>query len=125
MLSLHMICWNKKDALGNHGTRYQPVNNVFVDKKTVGQYTGLEDKNGKKIFEGDIVELWTTDTDKKYKAAVAFGNPNGRYSWGWQLVTERGFPLNGEILLWVEMEDSGAFCEVIGNIHDNPELRRK
>ena len=84
----------------------------FVDAETVGQYTGLTDKNGNKIFEGDIVA-----------GAVRWLEmpKNG-------LVTFRGGAFG---LLWYrgEAEQFNPFTsmcnieyEVIGNIHDNPEL---
>ena len=101
----------------------------LVDTDTVGQFTGLTDKNGKKIFEGDIVNVWweqktleQVDEFPKYKAVIEFGNPNHLYNWGWQLKMIDDMPFNPDILLWVDMEEAGAFIEVIGNIHDNPEL---
>lgn len=94
----------------------------YVLPETVGQYTGLNDKNGEKIFEDDIVEIYDENNDIRMKAYVEFGNPNGQYHWGYQLVPIDKVEVNIDILLWVEMEDTGAFIEVIGNIHDNPEL---
>ena len=90
-----------------------------VDPETVGQFTGLCDKNGKKIFEGDIVRLTDEHNEMEWTAVVAFGNPNGDYNWGWQLNAIEEFDGNKDILLWVDMEESGAYCEVIGNIYDN------
>lgn len=91
--------------------------------QTVGQYTGLTDMNGKRIFEGDIVKLTDKSFGYKWKAIVEFGNPNGNYTWGWQLKPiGKAKNVNTDILCWVEMEETGAFCEIIGNIHDNPEL---
>ena len=108
---------------GKCGCSYQ------VDEETVGQYTGLKDKNGKRIFEGDIVNLWCAprtdnqaDEFKKYKAVIEFGNPNFIYSWGWQLKMIDNMPFNNDILLWVDMEEAGAYIEVIGNVHDNKSL---
>ena len=93
-----------------------------VDPETVGQYTGLKDKNGKKIFEGDIVRLTDEHNEIEWTAVVVFGNPNGEYNWGWQLKAIGEFDGNKDILLWVDMEESGAYCEIIGNIYDNPEF---
>lgn len=93
-----------------------------VIRETVGQYTGLTDKNGKKIFEGDIVKITDRNVCFDTMAVIEFGNPNGLYNWGWQLKPLENKPFAMEILHWVDMEDSGAFIEVIGNIHDNPEL---
>ena len=92
--------------------------------ETVGQYTGLLDKNGKKIFEGDILKCCDEKIEIEFTAVVEFGNPNGTYSWGWQLkaINVDKNVINPDILLWVDMEETGAICEVIGNIHDNPEL---
>ena len=95
---------------------------IEVDPETVGQYTGLTDKNGKKIFEGDIVKCLDMINEIEFISVVEFGNPNGTYSWGWQLKHIKGDKPNFDILLWVEMEEIGAYIEVIGNIHDNPEL---
>ena len=93
-----------------------------VIPETVGQYTGLKDKNGKKIFEGDIVRLTDEHNEMEWTAVVVFGNPNGDYNWGWQLNAIEEFDGNKDILLWADMEESGAYCEIIGNVHDNQEL---
>ena len=93
-----------------------------VDKNTVCQYTGLKDKNGKEIWENDIVELYDTNNNYKWEAIVKFGNPNATYNWGYQLHPIGQCKVNTDILLWVEMEDTGTICEVIGNVFDNPEL---
>lgn len=93
-----------------------------VLEETIGQYTGLNDKNGKKIFEGDIVICFDRNAEETFTAIVEFGNPNGQYNWGFQLKPVGKTDLNTDILLWVEMEETGAFIRVVGNIHDNPEL---
>ena len=94
-----------------------------IDPKTVGQYTGLTDKNGKRIFEGDILKCCDDKIGFEFMAIAEFGNPNGTYSWGWQLKPISGDTfVNPDILLWLEMEETGAYAEIIGNIHDNPEL---
>lgn len=77
-------------------------NRCAVDPETVGQFTGLTDKNGKKIFEGDILK------------AIA-GNPVGE-----PIVAKVVPNLNDYELMW-DIEHSYEL-EIIGNIHDNPEL---
>lgn len=82
-----------------------------VIPETVGQYTGLTDKNGKKIFEGDIVE-----GDKKY---FTYTHPYGKVVYdGGQFVISFDDVLE-------DIECLGAWAndvEIIGNVHDNPEL---
>ncbi|EGI1283585.1 TPA_asm: hypothetical protein GF120_05100 [Listeria monocytogenes] len=83
---------------------------VEIMPETVGQFTGLKDKNGKKIFEGDIVEIDVHDhlDGNVIKGKVIFLE-------GAWLVTDSG---SFAISLWSEINE----IEVIGNIHENPEL---
>lgn len=85
-----------------------------VDPETVGEWTGLVDRNGVKIFEGDIIACrhWSTDRTGEAKSSVFFTG-RVRYSYG-------DFYLSG-CCRSEYLRDFGD-REVIGNIHDNPEL---
>lgn len=82
---------------------------VEVDLNTVGQYTGITDKNGKKIFEGDILDL-----PRWYVAYCGDLEEGLAMNAGWYHVRD-----NFES--WGELECTRDH-EVIGNIYDNPEL---
>ena len=100
-------------------------NNIMVyiqDHSTICQCTGLKDKNGKLIWENDVVKCIDKNSDSEFIAVIEFGNPNSFYSWGYQLKHIKGDEPNLDILLWIDMEETGATCEVISNIFDNPEL---
>lgn len=105
---------------------YKSADKFPVYTDTVGQYIGLNDKNGNKIFEGDVCHLWCVWGDgeiEDWHAVIKFGDPNNLLDWGWQLKRISGSSrVNKEILMWVGNEDMGVSCEIIGNIHDNPEL---
>lgn len=78
--------------------------------KEVNQYTGLKDKNGKEIYEGDIVQQGDNRVNRgvvEYKNS----NPNNYFINGYVLVT-----IGDE---WIDFNNK---CEVIGNVHESPEL---
>lgn len=89
---------------------------ALIDPETVGQYTGLTDKNGKKIFEGDILHFWSEYRESFVsKCVVKYGRFNcpccdGVYGW---------FLDGGDIRYFEDGETSYVIC---GNIHDNPEF---
>ena len=83
-----------------------------VIPETVGQYTGLTDKNGKKIFEGDVVK-YTSELNHTYTCTVLYHEKNAIFNL--YFLETKGCIGNFVIC-------SGNKCEVIGNIHDNPEL---
>ena len=97
-----------------------------VDPATVGQFTGLYDKNGRKIFEGDIVEY--NDGFDYFKGEVVF--ENGAFGVGsYEVIGFSSGYCDNFANLWQlfwnqEVIDEAElyYCVVIGNIHDNPEL---
>ena len=82
-----------------------------VDRETVGQYTGLNDKNGKRIFEGDVV-LGLHHHELAVKGIVTFRD--GAFGLRWNRGKVREFSAFTSIC--------NVSYEVIGNIHENPEL---
>ena len=95
---------------------------VEVDRKTVGQYTGLTDKNGTKIFEGDIIQIEQYEKPGSRPCTIYFGEYTDADSVfdypyiGFYVRTPDGCGNIGALL------SDGFEYEVIGNIHDNPEL---
>ena len=90
-----------------------------VDPDTVGQYTGLTDKNGKKIFEGDILKII-------YKYQSPFDDDTKEYT---DITTDvvhiddEGLCFSyGKSPFLCVADNVTAEYEVIGNIHDTPEL---
>ena len=131
-----------------HGNEYSynPIEGLAFDvygckvaPETVGQYTGLTDKNGKRIFEGDIVRYNTYD-DFDCQSVVKFGEYNqdgsaGEYSAnkciGFYVDVdnftcpdwcEYGSNCFSNYLKQQNILEVAQYCEIIGNIHDNPEL---
>ncbi len=93
-----------------------------VIPETVGQYTGLTDKNGKKIFEGDIVRAYDYVFSIKYGKCGGTPNADNYGYMGFYLeAVSEGTKLCARYGL---RDDICYFTDiaVIGNIHDNPEL---
>lgn len=89
-----------------------------VRPETVSQFIGLTDKNGKKIFEGDIVKV-TGDEDCEFTSIVEYFGESGYPAFDMRTPEDYYFESNtfSEIIM-----SSSYELEVIGNIHENPEL---
>lgn len=89
--------WQTKIDTGMYGQEYK------VDPNTIGQFTGLEDKLGTKMFEGDVID------DLGVEYIVVFDSDYAQF--------------RGKFDGWnAEISHIASRCEVIGNIYDNPEL---
>lgn len=118
----HYICIGVAGAKLNCLINNATVTLVEVIPETVGEYTNLTDKNGKKIFEGDILKP-DYDNSSYYRVAwdsgklhlnieeYCFNDSEGKALWSWcENIVD--YQINGCV-------DN---CEIIGNIYDNPEL---
>ena len=111
--------WVKGDLIQRHGfypailTTYLKVGGKVgyiedaVNQETIGQFTGLYDKNEMEIYEGDILEIQGVQE----RIEVRFVRGVFAFLWNGDLDNEA--PINAPTQEW---------AEVIGNIHDNPEL---
>ena len=100
-----VISW---DRIDNDGDTVPWFANVYP--ATVGQFTGLLDKNGREIYEGDIISL------RDYIAEVRWNSNLSAFCIRFSFESELGIKPLGS---WI---DRRRRCNVIGNIHDNPEL---
>lgn len=107
--SLH-IEYGETDIDGNRNIDYRILGMRgecdYVIPETVGQYTGLTDKNGTKIFEGDVVDILTENEEI---GVIVYDDG------GFQVDAD-GFSVD------LHSNINGTDLEIIGNIHDNPEL---
>lgn len=83
-----------------------------VDSTTVGQYTGLKDKNDVEIYEGDVVQRWTKVKNRWEQVQTCVVK--------WILCVSAFKSVDQDELL--HSFDNGYLYKIICNIHDNPEL---
>ena len=91
---------------------------ITVTPSTVGQYSGLDDSDGRKVFEGDILKFRDEPNDYEWTGHIEFGNLNCGYTWGFQIVHLSGPKPNIDTLCWFDMEEGGVYSEVIGTVFD-------
>lgn len=115
----------------------------FCEPNSIGQYTGLTDKNGRKIFEGDILKAihyfrGSMDEFKKKKIRKAYGKAiENKNSYLEEFTYFRNYAVeySAKKCAWIGRNGSDQHGlkslinrfhkgEVIGNIHDNPKLLR-
>ena len=80
------------------------------------QYTGLKDKNGKEIYEGDILHFFRREKRTECRAEVCYGRG------GWVARQIDGFGDGFGLAMWACDEKNS---EIIGNIYKNPELLKR
>jgi len=112
-------CWhiNNKEMINFYTLANEPelLRDILTASETIGvipmQYTGLKDKNGKDVFEGDVLRITSWSTTFK----VVWDDYYAKFT-----VVKIESDL-GRKLDYIPSEE----CEIIGNIYENPELLTK
>jgi uncharacterized phage protein (TIGR01671 family) len=91
---------------------------LFVDPETVGEYTGLKDRDGKRIFEGDIIESVDVPRPARFEVVFNLQDDSREISDGTQSAEFCLKDGEGEYMCFFR----GKKMRIIGNIHDAPEL---
>ena len=110
--NLAFSVYHKNDVcVGQYGNE---VGMHEVDSSTICQCTGLKDKNGKLIWENDIVAYWDTYSTENGRAEA---DCDGKVVWDDETIS---FQVTNR--LSAESYEVLDECSVIGNVFDNPEL---
>lgn len=112
-------------VFGSDGRQPHDTDIVMVDKSTVCQYTGLTDRNGKKIFEGDIITYQHDNDDCPFPNKDTKRRVGRVYFQEFRSCFAVAEGKNGSAMINQDLfkyVQNGNRVEVIGNIFDNPEL---
>ncbi len=121
--NVHWILRNEPSTCLNAGTKVGRLDFILktyeIDPETLCQYTGLNDKNGKRIWENDIVTCNRREKEAKYKVV-----------WDKTYADWRIEKINGLGIMPICIEEGnmpvfGRHYKRIGNIFDNPELLKE
>jgi uncharacterized phage protein (TIGR01671 family) len=107
VIELNFSQWWVTTGEGMWGGERNSFKNEETDRHILMQYTGLKDKNGKEIYEGDIIN-------------DSFGDRKGRIRYNDHVAAFEISEYDGIHML--SSHNCGRFFEVIGNIYENPEL---